>query len=61
VDGKCDQSFNQEFGKMDQFLNKLNPDSMLENLVERSVTEMAKKVLGNGPGGVIGGFVENLF
>lgn len=46
---------------MDQFLNKLNPDSMLENLVERSVTEMAKKVLGNGPGGVIGGFVENLF
>lgn len=53
--------YNQEFGKMDQFLNKLNPDSMLENLVERSATEMAKKLLGNGPGGVIGGFVENLF
>ena len=47
---------------MDQYLNnKLNPDSVLEDLVERSVTEMAKKVLGNGAGGVIGGIAGKIF
>jgi hypothetical protein len=47
---------------MDQYLNiKLNPDSMLEDLVERSVTDMAKKVLGNGTGGVIGGLAGKIF
>jgi hypothetical protein len=46
---------------MDQYISKLNPNSIFENLVDKSVNDMANKVLGNGPGGVIGGIAGRIF
>jgi hypothetical protein len=46
---------------MDQYFSKLNPDNILENLMDTSVNDMVKKVLGNGPGGVIGGIAGKIF
>ena len=46
---------------MDQFLNQLNPDNVLDDLVQKSVGDMVKKVMGNGPGGKINGFVDKIF